>query len=405
MNRTFPRILALLLALTFVLAACSRTDDDDVSTPSHSPSPGVLTVTPAPTPRPEWFSPFHTDELYTVLVHVHQTALSAWAKDGFCLEYTTEMAQRAGFPLEFKERRWLGGPTYYREFESYLRTLDRTIVITHSEVILSFTDGFLEEKYSDVWNRSQGQAELYLAFNQSRHGLDGVYAIPVDVNLQPRGLSVLVKNEVYHEYGREIRSAGDYEQLLRWIQTQDWFDTAPGLSAPLGTAVADSNNLGGLWINNMIRGIVAFNLFLPDMGYTLIPEWQTHMPVNWRYHTWLTPYGEIVEWYETGSTAAALSRFIEWQQDGLMDVSRGWIEPGLDKYPTLLVHTSEIPDMLSRIDMTQYTVNTLTQSRMSTVNVEYAAVARMGTDMGAVAGRPGQLLCVPVRRGGRPFRA
>jgi hypothetical protein len=386
MNRTLPRILALLLALTFMLAACRRADDNNGGTPSPSPNaslssppPGTVS-TPMPTPRPEWVSTFRVEELYTVYVCVMESLLDMWADSGRCLSLTTELAQRAGFPLEFIPHPppMMSEPAVFGQFlgES---TKAIAIMLPHD-----FDRYFSQEAgdlFDDIWERSPERAMYSLAYNQAILEKDGVYAIPIDSQHRPQNLAILIRNDVYREYGREIRSASDYEALLRWLRRQGWDGAAPGVALPMITPVAGIANTD--WQRNMAQSkVMALDLFLPEMGYIRFPAWQTHMSIHWWFNTWLAPDGQIVEFYETDSTAIALTRFLDWRQDGLLDITAG--SDNLKNYPTILTNIDQVLSLGFQgfIDAAEYTVNVLPQPVLSTSSVNFFAVAAPGTDIG-----------------------
>jgi len=377
MKSSVSRILPLLLTLAVLLSACSRVKDEDDGTPTPQPSPGVFVT---PTPRPEWISPFRYEELYTVYVYANQAEFASWEENGWTLELTTELAQMAGFPLDFQALIFTNFDQI-PEDEWLIRSSGRAIVLTGRGTIPYFSEDFLMDHYGEVRDRSLDQLERYLAFNQAVHYREGVFSFPVNSLLVSPDLAVLIHNEVYYRYGQEIRNADEYERLLLWLAQQGEYEFAPGIAAPIGTAsasVPEPPTVSTEWRNDMNRGVMAFDLFMPAMGYTRLPAWQAYLSIEWSFNAWMAPDGKIVEWYETDAAAEALSRFTGWQSYGLMDVSRGWREPDLGMYPTILTYLTDIGPSLplqSAIDITQYTINIFPQPRLTVAQTHRAAAA------------------------------
>jgi hypothetical protein len=371
-------MLFLLLALAVALSSCSRrTSGEENGIPTPQPSPGVFVT---PTPRPEWISPFRYEELYTVYVYDTQAEFTSWEENGWTLELTTELAQRAGFPLDFQALTFTN-LDQIPEVEWLIRSSGRAILLTGRGTISYFSEDFFMDHYGEVRDRSLDHLERYLAFNQAVHNREGVFSFPVNSLLASPGLAVLIHNEVYFRYDQEIRNADEYEQLLWWLAQQGEYEFAPGIAAPIGTAsasVPEQPTASVEWRNDMNRGVMAFDLFMPAMGYTRLPAWQAYLPIEWSFNAWMAPDGKIVEWYETDAAAKALSRFTDWQAYGLMDVSRGWSEPDLGMYPTILTYLTDIRPSLplqNAIDITQYTINIFSQPRLTVAQTYRAAAA------------------------------
>jgi hypothetical protein len=180
----------------------------------------------------------------------------------------------------------------------------------------------------------------------------------------------LIDSEVYYEYNREIRNASDYEDLLRWLRNGG--HEKPGVAAP----AYNRHNTTAL----PPTGVMPFNLFFPEMGYTRLTSIHpnTIMPNDGGVQTvWMDSQGHFHEIVDMQQEATiALMRFADWREDGLIEFVRNWNDLQPD-YATILVDISRMPGM----DLSGYNMIILSEPALGATVMGSVAVASHGTDV------------------------
>jgi hypothetical protein len=362
MNRKGIRYIGWLLALVWALSACGYLNPAETETPPDA----------NPTERPLWESPFSERELTTVYlpplrgIRDHNSRF---------LNYMTELAQTAGFPLHFdvfdEIRSFAGGGRVERHMmaEQVRMSVNSVFIVNSGE--LRFYQDVMGDHRRAVLDYAPELYERYAVFNYRMLNDPGILAIPMDQSHSLHGVGVLIRNDVYEAYSEyhahsehewDIRCDQSYEELLWWAKCR--YDTVPGIAA--------------LETRYMIDGhYLPLNLFMPGMGYRPLPDIAPGIFFPPFTSLWINPEGNAVEFENTDSAKDAFLRFAQWREFGLINIRRDWaMATGLAAYPTILVslHTAWPPDL----DLTRCTLRILPNTATSTYGTAYAAIAPDG---------------------------
>jgi len=137
-------------------------------------------------------------------------------------------------------------------------------------------------------------------------------------------LSVLVRGDIDAEYGKPVRTATDYEELLAWIKNRS--DETPGI------ALFNSYT-------------IPYALYMPEMGYWLPFDQSTFFMCGREdYHLYPT--------YMLTEARVSIERFMRLAQDGLLDLYGyysgrlyGGPVPDFLNYPTILMNPYVFKDL------------------------------------------------------------
>jgi hypothetical protein len=383
------RILLLALALAVLLPAAGCTENGTPSPSPHGHQPSDATGSPITppvlsTPRPPFISPFRDDEILTVYLPFAFPPL-ADERTLPNLAFMTELAQEAGFALEFK-RNVESGPS---NLTVQKNNLIRQMRETRNTVFFLNVDLFRHEHenardlfdvigdfYDLVRDISPDHAQRWAEYNRAMNGFYGIYAIPTNYRLSYSRLAVLIRNDIFQEYGREIRTATQYEDLLRWLWQRG--HSTPGFAAPLYNGnysdPARTIPMKHLGIN------MPFALFFPEMGLTEIREIHPSFDLMGMNTVWMDARGRFVDFSSLPhEVATALQRFYGWRQQGLMEyVTR------LSEIPanpaTVLLHLN-ISNIFPDITMSNYVINIFSEPAQDSTDRKNFMVAAQETDI------------------------
>ena len=163
------------------------------------------------------------------------------------------------------------------------------------------------------------------------------------------GMAVLIKNEIFDEYGLGIRTGSEYRELLIWIMEE--YERTPGI-----TSIYSADSLRGHTL-----GYTALNLFLPEKGYTSLTGMFTGIGApEFPCYLWMDENNNIRPFYKIDDAKNAILELVAWRAAGLMDFVGDDVEFSPLDYPTVLASTLQIIEMnMNRIDLSGYTVNLL----------------------------------------------
>jgi hypothetical protein len=340
----------------------------------------IHTLFPTMPPLPAWQNPFMSHDLTTVFLPADLSINLPMTAFTPMVDYMTDLAQEAGFALVFR-----GHDPPRNGFSGWDELYQRTIQQSHNAVFVYRYPTMLEHIapvlgnfHDNVIEISPVHAERWAAYNGVIHEHNTIYAIPTDTIHNHRRLAVLIQNDVFRQYGQVVRTANDYEALLRWLKDLNP-SAMPGIAAPMYAGWYQASSAPFM---SHEAGIMAFNLFFPDMGLRPMPVLYHHITTFDRNQFWITPQGMIYEPNELLYEARdAFDRTLNWREDGLIHFVRSWglARPAASSYPTILVNIEHMP---FEIPMSQYTINMLyPEIPMGIDEHRYVAVAAAGTDM------------------------
>ena len=182
-------------------------------------------------------------------------------------------------------------------------------------------------------------------------------------------LAVLIREDIAEEYGHEIRTAAEYENLLRWLQARDPM-TIPGC------ALMDDTDR-----------TIPYDLFLPMLWY-----WQALGDLYTdRFNLLTLGTNNVVPAHTVPEARFAREEFARWRRECLMVMKRGgnfevvatdlirFLPVDLTPYPTLLLYANDLmspPNTLRedfrQLDASGYRMNILYNEQLPRDNMRGA---------------------------------
>lgn len=201
---------------------------------------------------------------------------------------------------------------------------------------------------------------------------ESMTAIPVSISQQPLSrTAVLIRNDVYASYGKEIRTADDYRALLESLKENNPGEV-PGTISPQ-------------IMNTFCNDNLALSLFLPEYGYAPCDDGLVCKENN------------ISAVYSLDETSAMLNELEDWKANGLVDffIWDNKAIANLGNYPTMVTNTQAFLSDLTvmqfptfdSVDYTNYHMCILYPTALpqirdaSTSYVNYCAVASPQADI------------------------
>ena len=223
----------------------------------------------------------------------------------------SELAQNAGFPLQF-EVHVNAQEQYYQTLEEKLINASEgqnSVVICRGKAIQAWEDhGLLQHKEGSPYI----QLGDYRAINR---------------------LAVLVHADTFDAFQPSLETADDLEDFLYTLQ--DWHpDQVPCATTSF---IADR-----MYPNS---GFTALSLFLPQEGYVCLSD--AFKGIVSGLNCWLSLKDGIVsDAYSLKESREAVTRYFQWIDQGLLTPYVTRNAPDLSNYPVLLVNTEDFMNPL-----------------------------------------------------------
>jgi hypothetical protein len=348
----------LLISFITFLPACGSNNPDQTPYPTFNPDilgtsePSVSSAPPTP-----FVNPFSPGDLLTVVIS--EDIIGANNQ----LEYMSDLAQAAGFALRFEA---VTGDSHHGLLETYPNAI--ILEMISFSYVNTAQLGLIGDQFGAVREHAPSYYERAAAFNRDFYGEDAINFLPLDNQFSFAATAVLIRNDVYNYYGKEIRTVNEYEELLRWLLSR--VEGVPAVAAPMYTqryGRFDPHDNYIDWYNN---GLMALNLFMPEMGYQSLASVFTDRYTEVINYVWLDEEGQAVSFFESDDAVMAMERFCRWRRDGLIDTKATW--RGLTEYPTILANIKHLPET---IDLTEYTLNILPDTATAHPTAEWVAMA------------------------------
>lgn len=218
------------------------------------------------------------------------------------------------------------------------------------------------EKYADILNK------------------DGsLVVMPTQIyNIQVQRMAVLIKNEIYNEYGKEVRTASEYKEFLSYVKDEKI-----------------SNKPGALALYDIFENTGNFSpmsLFLPEYGYYALDKITTKYGMLQLYTTadnqYYAPYQipeakeailEILNWYEQGLAYPYPNKAHQSAIDSI-DINEC---ASILINPMVLENRINLPYGLEALDLTEYTMCVLYPNILPSTSI----TNRYYSNSGAITGK------------------
>ena len=249
---------------------------------------------------------------------------------------------------------------YYADYIEFVRhSIDENIVFILPDAaaynVPEFIDGlrqsdllYVFDNMGGLW-RSESQRTRY-------NELEAVTCVPVNLEMNyPSVPAVLVRENEAVEYGKDINTASDYEDLLIWLKAK-----TPKVS--VGVACLSQE---------LPERYLPFDLFLPELGYFSAGNQDLFLC---REDT-----NSIAPTRSIDAARTAIERLSEWRHEGLLTILNGGVSSNrqyYSQYPTVLLHAydfmrlespSAVNSMLNQFDARAYRMYTLYNGRLPVV--------------------------------------
>jgi hypothetical protein len=170
-------------------------------------------------------------------------------------EYLNGFLDQNGFLLEFK--RFGGSGDSYQIVEAQTMFIDENI--HKNAVFMPFllmdsvrNDPNYLSRFKDIYDSGMRYAPNYTRhpYVAGRNAPGELRIMPTQFNKYfPRYASVLIREDIAAGYEKEVRSAAEYVELLRWLKGREP-DAVPGVAVPYAAGRS-----------------IPFDFFMPDWGY------------------------------------------------------------------------------------------------------------------------------------------
>ncbi len=280
------------------------------------------------------------------------------------MDYASELMQKAGLNIQFKGLGNMSEETFTAELSNPDPTSNKVYVLNQYAAVRIVNKGLL----GDFYEAAALKAPEYLR-NAPTVNPDGeLYLMPANMLIIPARPAALIKNDVYSEYGKEIRSASDYIELLKWLKSRDG-GSVPGVVHMQGF----DRQFGRIF------GYTALNLMLPEKGYTSLACMFTQETGASNFLWVNKDTNKVDAFYNIDAAQDAIAEVYGLERDGLLNfVSEGQTVDHTE-YPTILINTAEY--QLKEGVETQYTMNIFTEPLIDYGEVDMVACAAPGTDV------------------------
>ncbi len=298
--------------------------------------------------------------------HVADTLLEVYVIGGESpgMAYASELMQKAGFDIEFKS---LGNMTE-EKLTTELSNSDTSgnkVYVFNQNAAISLVDKGLLGNFYEV---AALHAPEYLRNAPTVNPPGELYLMPANMLLIPARPAALIKNEVYSEYGKEIRSASEYIELLKWLKGRD------GGSVPGVVQMQEFDRQVG-----RILGYSALNLMLPEKGYTSL-SCMFIQGTGASNFLWMNKdTNKIDAFYNISAAQEAIAELYGLKRDGLLYFAAEGERVDHSQYPTILINTGQYK--LKEGVETQYTMNIFAEPLTDYGEVDMVALAAPGTDV------------------------
>jgi len=153
--------------------------------------------------------------------------------------------------------------------------------------------------------------------------------MPTNNNIETARPLLLIRNDVYEDYGKEVRSVNDFLGLLTRLKAEDPY------SVPAAASPVVHDRMSGVWY-----GYTALNLFLPGFGYEPLIN-ITRDTNGLPSFLWMDSVtGKAEDFFDIDSSVSAMAELVNWNEKGLIDFIdfTKANEEELIFYPTLLLN-------------------------------------------------------------------
>lgn len=229
------------------------------------------------------------------------------------LRYAEELLSERGFEVEFEVYRGDANDYFEKYMDHVWENLDENAVFIVSKAM---KEALKAEGAFQSWE----DALIAVAPDyRNRISTDDVSFIPTNFLSGDRyRVSVLTRNDEYLEYGEEINTASDLEDLLLYLSGR-MSDSTPGLASPY-------------MHDNMNRGAIStLSLFLPEWGY---------YPVGLNSY-YDSETEEIREATQIPASADAFKELARWRDSGLISYWNARDNTDISEYPVILMSLAD----------------------------------------------------------------
>ena len=279
--------------------------------------------------------------------------------DHHSLDYISRKIQAEGFSLSFSAL------THAPSIANMLQSPSENAIFIHGLPIAVqlLEQGLLQNLYDSVSQYTSNMIEAASSVNPYGR----LYMIPTHERSRPANLAVLIRNDIFAEYNREIRSASDYEELLHWLWNQHP-DIVPGIAAPMMTDKDFGFN----------KGYMATNLFLPERGYTSLAG-MFNQGILLENNLWMNEERQVFAFYDIDAALQSFEKFSDWNRRGLIEFREDLSYEWLVKHPTILISMLAIRNL--GFDASQFTINIFPEPSVNLPSIETVAFAAPDIDV------------------------
>jgi hypothetical protein len=220
--------------------------------------------------------------------------------------------------------------------------------------------------FGDFYEQAETWAPNYFKKSEGLNAPGTLYIMPMSFGKFSNQPAVFIRDDVYMDYGREIRNGDELEALLKHL-ARAYPPSVPCLA----------------W--QSVNPGTAFDLFLPGNGYislqNIFSAWSGIETMLWMDES----DGSIRAFYDIPASYEAIRRYWSWLENGLMEEAVFNADPA--KYPVILTVSNDFRNAVNGSGWADtllkaipgYTLNVFNSQERYLSTTNYAAVAKPGT--------------------------